>query len=736
MPKAIYILFGAAFTFAVSYALGRLLFRRLRIEFFREEEPLFATVTGASLLHLIVFVCCAAQVAKKGVFLVVGLLILAAAWREGLLRTGSNRTFLPLPKYWRALFTVVMAAYAFLYLSNAMAPEMSPDGSSYHLGFVARYLRERGFSRITTNMYANLTQGVEMLFTFAFAFGRHSSAALVHCAFTLMLPAVMLNHARRFGFPLAGIGGALLALCAPVIGMDGTSAYIDVAVACVVFTVFALLQIWSDSREPKLLLVIGLLAGFCFAAKYTAALAIPYAGLFVLWKTRRFRPVLPMAACVLLMVVPWAAKNWIIVGNPLSPFANRLFPNPNVTIAFETEYVAMMRNWGQLKSKTEIPLELTVKGGQLGGMFGPVFVLTPLALFALRRREGRQLLLAAAVFAAPYYNNIGTRFLIPAAPFLALSLAMAVQASRGILPFLVVVHALISWPHVLKTYCSPYTWRLERIPVAAALRLTNEDKYLGERSPSYVIARMIEDFVPPGEQVFSFSGAADAYMSRELRVAYMSASNGLLGEFVWSALFPDLAPSGRLAFAFPAQGIRRLRLVQTATGTDQWSIGEWRVRSGEKELPRAADWRIRSNVNPWYVQYAIDNSPVSRWRIGEPIRPGMWIELDLGAIRTIDNVLLEIVEDQGQVQLTLEGQGDTGGWKKLNDQPVFSKVNELRGLRRAAMQELRAAGVRYYLVAPGDPGADDFKANGKLWGMKPIADRGGTRIYYIEAPPQ
>ena len=34
--------------------------------------------------------------------------------------------------------------------------------------------------------------------------------------------------------------------------------------------------------------------------------------------------------------------------------------------------------------------------GGLTGVLGPVFLLSPVALFALRRREGRQLLLAAA----------------------------------------------------------------------------------------------------------------------------------------------------------------------------------------------------------------------------------------------------------------------------------------------------------------------------------------------------
>ena len=49
----------------------------------------------------------------------------------------------------------------------------------------------------------------------------------------------------------------------------------------------------------------------------------------------------------------------------------------------------------------------------IGGMFGPVFLLAPLGLLALRLKSGRRLLLAALVFALPAYLNTGTRFLIP-----------------------------------------------------------------------------------------------------------------------------------------------------------------------------------------------------------------------------------------------------------------------------------------------------------------------------------
>ncbi len=94
--------------------------------------------------------------------------------------------------------------YVVLYLSNAMAPEASPDGAGYHLGLVARYLREHGFVRITDNLYAAMPAGVEMLFLFAFAFGRHSAAAMVHFAFLVALAWQVFSYGRRSGFPVPG----------------------------------------------------------------------------------------------------------------------------------------------------------------------------------------------------------------------------------------------------------------------------------------------------------------------------------------------------------------------------------------------------------------------------------------------------------------------------------------------------------------------------------------------------
>ena len=73
------ILFGAAFTVAVSVALGSLLLARLRLTFHRWEATLFEFVAGAGCLSFLTALLCILNVGRKGVFLWGGLAVIAFA---------------------------------------------------------------------------------------------------------------------------------------------------------------------------------------------------------------------------------------------------------------------------------------------------------------------------------------------------------------------------------------------------------------------------------------------------------------------------------------------------------------------------------------------------------------------------------------------------------------------------------------------------------------------------------
>ena len=422
MPVAA-ILFGALFTVATATALGTLLLGKAC-----GDWPI-RFVLGAGVLSFLVFLLAASGLVYPVTFAILGVGSIAACRPWNRLRVGSIASHLPKPSAINILLIVIFIAYFYIYFLRALAPEVSPDGSTYHLGLTARYLREHGFHRLTWNLYASLSQGMELLFLFAFAFGRHSAAALVHLAFLLALVWQMRIWGVRHGMAWVGVCGAALVALSPMVGVDASSAYNDVALASVAFTLFCLLERWAEEGTSRLLPAIGILAGFGYALKYTGWLGVAYAIGFVAWKSRRVRAAAVVAACAFLLVAPWMLKNWIWMHNPLAPFFNSYFPNPYVTIDFEEDYRSYFRLY-DLASRWQIPLAATVQG-TLGGVLGPVFLLAPLGLAALRKPLGRQLWLAALVFGANYFSNIGARFLIPPLPFVALAMAMALTHSAG-----------------------------------------------------------------------------------------------------------------------------------------------------------------------------------------------------------------------------------------------------------------------------------------------------------------
>jgi hypothetical protein len=176
-----------------------------------------------------------------------------------------------------------------------------------------------------------------------------------------------------------------------------------------------------------------------------------------------------------------------------------------------------------------------------------------------------------------------------------------------------------------------------------------------------------------------------------------------------------------------------VRVVQTASVPEgQWSVSELRVFADGHEIPRDRDWRLTAHPNPWDVQLAFDNSPVTRWRTWQPPAPGMYIEVDFAHIQKLDSVIVESSGDASATKIQLEGLGDAGKWTTIAGAPNESVRPSRISLRQAATAELKSRGIRYLLITEDNIGANDFQLYSKLWGMKIIARRGTARLYYIE----
>jgi hypothetical protein len=740
MGQLAVIALGWIATAATSWCLGKLLLRWIGLKLLRQEENALGFILGSASLSLLVFGLAVIHLVNRWAFgAVIALVAALAIWRR--LWRPAGPSFKPLPRLWSIVFWAIYLPFAGLYIFHAAGPEASPDGASYHLGLVARYLKDGGFVRITTDYHASLPQGVEMLFVFACAFGRYSSAALVHCSFLLAIPFVVLAWARRKGIPAVGVAGGLMVFTAPVAAVTGTSAYNDVALACVLFAAFAFLQIWDEEKLERLLVPAGILAGFTFDIKYTAFLMTPYAIGFVaveLWAQRKpiLRPVALVALCASATVVPTILKNWWMLSNPVPPFLNRVFPNPYVHVAFEEAMSKDMRTYGTIKNFTEIPIEATVKGGKTIGLLGPLFLLAPLSLLALRTRTGRHVLLLALLFALPYPANIGTRFLLPCAVFLAPAMALAVAWIPGAVLILVLAHAISTWPTSVDRYCTSYAWRLLPLTAKEVLRKEPEEGYLKRWASGYDRITLINQKVPKGARVFSFSAMPDAYSKPEILVGFYSAPNERLLDAIYTGMLAaDLGPRRGLEFAFQSRLLRKIRLVQTSAGKEDIpAINQVRVLAGGKELPFNALWKVTAHPFPWDARLAFDGNPVTRWRAWQSEFPGMYMEADFGRSEIIDHVSVATsASDQWNVTWELRGQKEGGEWQLLAPmlQPTALPAPP-EDLRTLAMAELKATGISYLIVADENFGSGDFKEHLTSWNLEIAGSIPNATLYLLK----
>ena len=737
--QALAILFGAALTAVVAVALGTMLLG----SDLRDLPARF--VTGAALLSLTVFYLCTVHLAYPVVFLAVGAAALWAAGRrvcarpEGgrrvWARPEGGRRVWPRPEWPKSrLLQGAFLAYLVLYFFNAMAPEISYDGSRYHLGLVSFYLRAHGFERITNNFYAALSQGVEMLYLYAFAFGRHSAASLVHLVFLLALVWGMWDYARRSGFAPAGAAGCLLVFASPQAGVAATSAYNDVAVAAIAFTLFAVLERWREQPSGRLLLAAGVLAGFGFAAKYTAWPGLVYVcGVPAL--DRRFKPSVRLrhavvaAAAAALLVLPWMVKNYLWLQNPVAPFFNKWFPNPYISTSFENEYLHHMA-WYSLTSRWQIPMQVTTYGS-LSGLLGPVFLLSPLALLAAKNREGRRLLLAGALFGCTYFSNISARFLLTCLPFVALALCLALSRIP-VLPLAVaLMHAVLSWPAVIPKYSHPDAWHLFKVPYREALRIKPEDGFLQSNLPLYGVSRMVERCTRAGSTVFTNTPIPEAYTSRRILVGYQSEENIVSRAILWSASVPAAVPTWMWRFVFTGRPLTGVRLVQLGAGADSWDIHELHISDEGREVARGIGWKLRAQPFPWGIENAWDGRLASLWLSGDALRPGQFMSVEFPRPVEVDSVGMEASNDQPSLRLRLEGRDVSGHWQPLATDPRMENSPAPADLRRQAAAELKRRGIDYLLLFDGEPGAEDLERNGSLWGVGQAGRFQDARLYEL-----
>ena len=706
--------------------LGNICLRRLPVPW------TIALAVGAAAESGIVFLLLVCGVGNRVSFILLGAVCLPVFWWLG---RGSARLADPVKA--RAdgvsvyLAGAALAFYGALYLINALAPELEPDAIAYHLGLTSEYVRLGGFpSRV--GFYEMLPQGLEMLFVPAFAFGQHSAARLVHCAFLLASVPLMLRIGRRLELPEgAGLAAAVLYFCAPVVGITGTSAYTDAGEVFFTLATFYALLVWRDTRDVRYLAPAGITAGFCYAVKFPGGLVAMLALAFVVAAERGMhaRQLALLAGAALAVAAPWILRDVVMTGNPVAPLFNSLFPNPYFHPSMERDLAAALGSW-QGVPPWRVPYELMV-GGTFAGTMGPVFFALPLGLLALRKRAGRLCWMAAALLALPWFWNTGARFLMPALPFLALALALALP--RQALWACVALQAVACWPQVVGLYHREYTWRLERIPWRAALRIQPEQAYLSSLQPAYRVARLVQDNTQPGERIFSLIAAPAAYTDREILVFWHSAQAVQLHDTLRVAVDRNNTLFDVRAEWTP-HPMSALRIRMPQASPVEWVIGEIQLFSGDYRIFGSPQWQLQAWPNVWELPLAFDENQATRWRTWDPIRAGMFVEVDFDRAQTLSGAVMTSPTAFYPLPFDFYGR-ERDGWHLLTGRPVVTE-RPLGNVRMSATRAVRDAGFRYILANNGNDGngalGADMVGHEVEWGLEKTADLGPVVLFRIK----
>ncbi len=334
-----------------------------------------------------------------------------------------------------ALLFLVLVVMLFLIPSilQAAAPPYARDSLVYHLLCPREYLKAERLVHIEGNLYSAFPKGHEVLMTLLLSNAGERAAQ----GFSILQQIAAIGGLYSLTCMMAGFWPAALctvgyATVPPVLYFTGCG-YVEPALLMTLGGCLLLLavlmhseKIGSQAGHGRLgpFALLGFVAGWMPALKYTGLVYLGLIGLILLWSQRRENPnkVLRIIGVFSFSAAPglcWMGWNWIVLGNPVYPMAWFLFGGKGWD---ETRAVAMSQYfdvYGMGKNLLDYLLlswRLAFSGRfdtiRFDGAIGPFFILAFIlavvsTILIVRRRLTGSIL-----------KGIGLMFVVSAAFFL------------------------------------------------------------------------------------------------------------------------------------------------------------------------------------------------------------------------------------------------------------------------------------------------------------------------------
>jgi hypothetical protein len=439
-------------------------------------------------------------------------------------------------------------------LVAALAPPTAKDTLLYHLALPKAYLAAGALVDTPYNIASFYPLGVEMHDVWAMLLGglagprtAEAAAGATLFAFAPLLALVTYGWAREQGAAPQWASLAALSVAAIPSAYDvAASGYVDLALTA--YTVLAVRGVtrWWTTLDISWLRPVVFAVGAGLSIKFTTVVLVLALGLVILARalqvsrsadasadsTRTPARILSMGfaalACGGLLAAPWYARTWARTGNPVFPFFLSLLGGraPGWDLERSQLYESMFAVFGNAATPLDFafsPVRLALAAqlhepAYYDGVLGVAFLFAvPLILWALVTRRldteiALALLVSSTLFVFWLFSSQQLRYLLPAAPALAVALAVtsgraAAELGSGL--------GRAFWWVVLGVAAAgvPVTvaWFASLNPLRVVLGGEPAPRYLARRLDYYPYYEVVNRELPPTARVWLIHMRRDTY---------------------------------------------------------------------------------------------------------------------------------------------------------------------------------------------------------------------------------
>jgi len=238
----------------------------------------------------------------------------------------------------------------FFTLIGSLSPILGMDSAAYHMQDSKIFIQQHRVTHIPYTRESLWPFLVQMLFVLGLCLKGVGVAKLFHFAFYTASVAAIYALCRRYWPRQNSVLAAVVFALTPAIFTGTTYAYTDLAVAFYSCMAFYGFFVWLDTGGTRWFAFAGVMSGFLMGIKITSAIVpalilslythrvlFSPAGL----KQKTIPPLIFISAMLAICGV-WYIRSWIILGNPIYPFAGHFFgghgfPGEGIRLGFNTD---------------------------------------------------------------------------------------------------------------------------------------------------------------------------------------------------------------------------------------------------------------------------------------------------------------------------------------------------------------------------------------------------------------